>query len=396
MKLKNLYQVYSEAEIRGWESYYRIPIYPSKLFNGVVREESERCMDFIFRHFESGRKEAVVRTEFYEQYEKQGKHTHTVNLFLLGLLFEDLFATELKKDVSRLIPNTEEWFVDKEFKYSWFLSCLYHDIASCVEHIEKGNRVRTLNGYLKKNDMKDSPYKQRPMKNGVKLLRFPESLIRNYFRYRCANKSFDHGIVGGYYLFEYTKKNFQDKTSGKELPYIDQDGISWRREHLDHFAYIADSIICHNLWTVEKTDEKDAEIYSKYGLYELVLSEEKQKLSLEKYPLQFMLCLLDSIEPVKRFSGMSAKEVLENISMVQKEKTIQITWSDELKKQDGFWDWMKNISSLEKWMNVQVSSCEAGYDGCGLSIRINAHKEKARLNDEYRWYEQTRHNRYEE
>ena len=88
-----------------------------------------------------------------------------------------------------------------------------------------------------------------------------------------------------------------------------------------------------------------------------------KKLNIDDHPLQFMLCLLDTIEPVKRFSNfensmeMDAYDVLQRIS-IEKEwgNGIKIKWCPYLKElnSSGFESWMNGIKELEKWMAVTL------------------------------------------
>ena len=75
-----------------------------------------------------------------------------------------------------------------------------------------------------------------------------------------------------------------------------------------------------------------------------------------------MLCLLDSIEPVKSFTGtddcsVSAYNVLNKVSIEKAEDSaIKIEWCPCLKIQNsrGFTTWMNSIKELDKWMDVTV------------------------------------------
>jgi hypothetical protein len=124
------------------------------------------------------------------------------------------------------------------------------------------------------------------------------------------------------------------------------------------------------MWTVNESDEAGVAKYHDLGLDKLIISKEEDKLSIDDYPLNFMLCLLDSIEPVKRFKKLSAREVLENVSIEAENGEITIAWTDKMKKQADFWDWMKNISTMKDWMQVDVSSCEREGEWCYVTVTI--------------------------
>ena len=68
-----------------------------------------------------------------------------------------------------------------------------------------------------------------------------------------------------------------------------------------------------------------------------------------------MLCLLDSIEPVKRFNTvLTAKDLLEKTDIIYSTESIKLCWDNDLKKLGNFWEWMKTIYTMPDWMQVSV------------------------------------------
>ena len=338
-------------------SYYGIPIDADELF-----EKAENCRLFINEHFKEGGKQQALNLPFSDEYICDGKHFHTVSLYLLGLHLQKLFQQKIASNLKRKIPALGKWYDDcYEYKYSWFLSCLYHDTASCVEAISDPNNTSCCNNCIDRYRFPPAKYR-----------RFKRKTVKNYCRYRKDNKAQDHGIFGGCMLYDRLCRNFKRKTSGhnwEENPVCMKDGLAWRREHLDHFAYVADAIICHNMWTAQGDDEKAVKRYKSYGLDELIIYSDEDKLSIDQYPLQFMLCLLDTIEPVKRFSSLPARTVLENISIDPLENNgIRISWKECIKREANFWTWMKGISTLGDWMYVDVSNCHQTEEWCYVEI----------------------------
>lgn len=353
---KSLLDAYSELD----NSYYNIDIYARDLFNGTPKEELINCRNFIKEHFDKGNKQEALCIPWNDEYNKTDKHTHTVSLYLLGLLYESELGVKLENILKKLIPIEGDWY---EYKYTWFLTCLYHDVASCIEHSAlpkfPNDAQKQLSYYIGDLNIQYTPYSHSTLKPGVSLTRFSESLIHNYFRYRAESLVFDHGIVGGYYLFDRLFKNFTDKTSThnwKTAPVCLRHGLMWRLEHLDHFAYISDAIICHNLWTAKKGEDLK---YIAFGLSPLIVKGREGKLKFNQYPLQFLLCLLDSIEPVKRFGALSSKEVLQKISIQLRPMDVdkyifRISWDRSLEDQKEFDDWKKNIIDIGNWMDVTI------------------------------------------
>lgn len=368
--MKSLWSRYS----RLGDSYYGISIEASD----CIRKWFQKgyCFSFIQEHFEKGKKTQAFDFPFQEEFNKKGKHQHTVALYFLGLHLQGLFDEKLKQKLSRLLPTYgfDSWY---DFRYTWFLTCLYHDTASCIEQFPRNTflpeRKKMLDYYLGKLDVQYTPYNHVPLRERGRLVRFSELLVKNYFYYRMDRGVLDHGIIGGYYLFDRLYKNFREQTKNNALNVresVIRNGLSYRIEHLDHFAYIADAIICHNLWCAY--EPKVIETYKEYGLDPLIIGEDSvnnnwghvqnKKLNVKDYTLQFLLCLLDSIEPVKRFTGkddcsVSAYNVLNKVSIEKAEDSaIKIEWCPCLKIQNsrGFTTWMNSIKELDKWMDVTV------------------------------------------
>lgn len=179
----------------------------------------------------------------------------------------------------------------------------------------------------------------------------------------------DHGILGGYILFDRLKKNYyrareeyfyssikQCVNSFKlEKDKFNYKGLEWREEHLDHFAIIADSIIAHNIWFSNRR-----KLYYKYQLEPLITSK-INKIRLYENPLYFFLGLLDTIEPTKRFNNEPDK-VLEaiNITCVDNSVIIEILndyllKSSSYKGKSNYETWINGIIDLENWLDVIVT-----------------------------------------
>lgn len=347
----SVWQEYKEYFKKN-DSYYEIKVDIDKIFN------NNSAKIFIDEHFQKGQKSQALETAFCEEYEKHGKHVHTVSLYLMGLYLQHLFDNDTKKALSKII-NDISWY---DFRYVWYLTALYHDVASCAEQksviMRSDNRTpkRSLNAYLKKSDRTYSIYNH-TLCNGKKFKpRFKQSLIYRYFSYRAANFNIDHGIIGGILLFNKLTEKHNEILKDQDSLY--DRSLIWKKEHIDLFAYIADAIICHNIWL-----NGDANTYRGYGLEELLVDRNTNalKLSLSDYPLQFFLCLLDTIEPVKKFQDMSAEKVLSSIyiecseRISENEKTeIKIRWKREMQEHPNFLNWITSIKNMENWMDIDI------------------------------------------
>ena len=125
-------------------------------------------------------------------------------------------------------------------------------------------------------------------------------------------------------------------------------GKTWRRDHLDHYAYISDCIISHNIWFGKG---KYIPKYKNYGLEELIESN-AEKVSINNNPLLFMLGVIDTIEPVKFFNNFNPKYVLKNIDIDIEDKLIKIKVSNSAIF--NYLEWFKKIKSMEEWLEVYI------------------------------------------
>lgn len=384
-----LYEWYQKYDI----SYYGITIYGKNLFSPEPEPSKEKCRNFIEKHYKLGGKEECMLFDFLDTYLENGKHLHTVSLYLMGIAFISENSTirkRLDKQLKSFLPQYESWYKtnDSEMKnaydflYTWYLTALYHDVASCIENIRlplnPTERQKTLEYYLGELDITYSPYRFFPYRTNMVPQRFSEELVKNYFYYRANNGSCEHGIIAGYVFFDRFVKNFlkfsQDK-SVEETGFIKSEGnLTWHIEQISHAAFVADAIICHNLWM-----SNNEILYSAYGLSPLLYTtHEENKLSTGSYPLQFMLCLLDTIEPIKRFGpkpdyegSLSAKEVLSNIGIEFQETSIVLSWNNEIEEQDSFNKWKNSIMALNQWMNVECEDMNKNRPSIKISWKVD-------------------------
>ena len=366
MTTKSLYDEYKDRFCGRCKSYYNISICPDELFSGEHSAEIKACHAFIEKHFKDGRKKDALNFSFKNDYAVNERSAHMVSLYLLGLKLKVLFKDSIEKEFNNNITGDKSWY---DFRYTWFLTCLYHDTASCVE---AGNDNWTNNAGLLKSPYTTPIRYNDPLKSIA--FRGSDDLAGKYFEYRKSSGKFDHGIAGGYLLFNRLIDSFQNATKDYDIeqgPMV-KNGLKWRKEHIDHFRYIADAIICHNMWAVPSTDVAGVEKYKKYNLGKLIIDRNNildQRLSKDNFPLQFMLCLLDTIEPVKRFAHLTAREVIENISIDGScKQQIQIAWNNRIKQEPEFWKWMENIFNMKDWMQVDVSLCRQKGEWCYVTI----------------------------
>lgn len=70
-----------------------------------------------------------------------------------------------------------------------------------------------------------------------------------------------------------------------------------------------------------------------------------------------MLCLLDTIEPIKRFKDtLSPREILQGIKLdYTADDEIIISWEADIEQQKGFGQWKDGIIDVQNWMCIRVA-----------------------------------------
>lgn len=355
-----LFKLYDRSNV----SYYKIKYDVNDLFSFYKAEDN--CRYFLSRHYTKGKKLGLLESDLYEKYQEKGKHVHSTSLFLLGKELLPCFKEEIDTTLKKFLPHYSGWHDhNRDFLHTWFLTSMYHDFASCIEfgtiQANASERHRSLAFHLGNHDIRYSIYGDYPYKTQDVPIRFSKELIENYFYYRACSGACEHGIIAGNLFFDRFVKNFLKATKENrfdEAGNWDGRDENWNTDMIMYSAYIADAIICHNIWLGGPSEE---ETYKSYGLTPLLWEmHPENKLSIREYPLQFMLCLLDTIEPTKRFTGMRAYDILNKISIKEEcedSKGFDIVWNESLETDDGnkgnsFKQWYKGIENMQEWMNI--------------------------------------------
>lgn len=346
----NLYDRFQSDDVK----YY----YDCFTTNPILDPKSS--WNFIQEYFKLGGKEKAFDLEFAEELEKSGKHIHTVSMYYIGCLLSKMIEENLTHTLHELIPGFGESF-NYRFIYSWFLTCLYHDTAYVIEdkhelvdrigiprfHLKEIFRVNKIHYNVFDHEWTGNPR-----------YTYKKVLVQNYFYYCLTYRGkIDHGIIGGFILYDRLKKNYESKwneyknrndiTDQESKKHFVLDRLSWRIEHLDHFAYIADAIIAHNIWY-----SKDVELYEKFGLSKLK-EPARNKLSKKDNTLLFFLAIVDTIEPTKFFDKLQPQWVWENMDMYY-DSTNSYIKIEILNNILSYETWLEKIKSLENWLSVRV------------------------------------------
>lgn len=342
----SLYDQLITLSPNNYKYYYNAPNMDFLTFN------HKNAYNFIRGTYRTGSKDKIFDVGFINSFESNGKHQHTVILYFLGCIFESLFSADLKTHLAKFILNVEDWF---DFRYTWFLTSLYHDTASILEKEKSGPECSAdLNFYLEKYEVNYNLYDNNYTRLNPIPHTYSEKLVKNYFKYRMkSSKIVDHGIIAGFVLYDRLIKNYDrawKKHSEANLPgsYDDfiYNGLSWRKDHKKHFAIIADAIIAHNIWYSKDNDDEKA-IYKNYELDELIFNKSK-RISIQKNPLVLFLGLFDTIEPFKYFETNDCFAEID-IHSISKD-ILRICVNDNKKN----FTWLKKIESMAGWLSVEI------------------------------------------
>lgn len=345
-KLNNLH--------RNRKSYYY------DKYNNMVNPfaNPDNSYEFIKQYFKAGKKEEAFRFQDKSVFKQNGKHVHTVVMYFIGVLLREYIESINYQMLNENIDDFTEWHYN--FTYTWFLTCLYHDTGSAYERRLKNERLNGVesqeNFYkimLESYNIKYSPYKDSKIMSGIQT--YNNDIVNNYFYYRFDNrKVIDHGILGGYLLFDRLSKNYwkahkkynaNNVIEADTVNNFELKGRAWRINHIDHFAYVCDAILAHNIWTSDNNT-----LYEKYNL-SILLNKNFTKLSMKRNPLVYFLGLIDTIEPTKCFDTENSEIVLKGIDIDfnVKDKLLVLKVHDERLDYDK---WFSKIEGLNQWLEI--------------------------------------------
>lgn len=141
----------------------------------------------------------------------------------------------------------------------------------------------------------------------------------------------------------------------------DNDPRHYWGEELEYdFAVAAWAIACHNIFYINKTEEYHW-CYTQMGLGRFVYSDNVRKISQKQHLLFFLLCLVDSIEPLKTYSDNS---MLHSINLdIQSDKIIiQI---------DSFPCPCIKTTYMNKVLNLNEWLIDTEYSNNALNIKLD-------------------------
>ena len=258
--------------------------------------------DDMIRFFESylgkGEKDTLPIFEFINNL-SENRLQHTLSCFLLGILLYErcssitcgICRSLLKKPINN--PET----MDERFKYLWLLISIFHDFGYAIENKDVELSIKEFEEMITK-------LHSRP--NTIPSI-YTKKLLRNYAKYRkCRFGVDDHGICGGIKLYSELCQLREDKTGTSDKEHY------WGEDLIPHFALAAWTVAYHNIWLI-KDCEKNANTIRCYQCFNLdKLIYHGASRIIKESPFLFLLCLVDSIEPIKIFENL---DILNHIAV---------------------------------------------------------------------------------
>ncbi len=266
--------------------YYDFPLQTTNII-----EESSK--NFIVSYLGKGSKTEAPIFKYIESLEEY-RIKHILSCFLLGVIVYQECG-KIQKNINVFLENTsshrEESYKER-FLYIWMLVSLFHDFGYAVEE-----KIIDI-----KSDEFDSLLEQMPVgPKGVPEL-YDESLLRNYNAFKCCRfHCYDHGIVGGVKLYHDLCE--LRKVKSRE----NNDPLYWGINLEKDYSVAAWAIACHNIF-YDNGNTAFTSCYKQLGLEKLICSNDKEKyqIRIDRHPIFYLLCLVDSIEPIKTIKKYDA------------------------------------------------------------------------------------------
>ena len=310
-----------------------------KSFEDTIQDD-KNSVDFIRKCLNDDTyQEPKEGTSLY--FVAQTRARHSLITFLMGKVFAEF---------SNLYEKANQSVYSKIQNDLWLLTSLNHDRGYFSEYIKRENFdfEKTFKNYYL---LKDSAL----LKNKDAIAAYTDEEIKNYARYKSeaylkknpnSEELVDHGILGACITYkEILRKLCKTGDDDKNKLLV---------------ANCCLVIAQHNIF--KSQDEETDRIYEMYGLSRLK-SNSEFKIS-SKTSLLLLLCLVDTIECVKKFSkgenekSLETKTVLKSIEVTVEKNQIVVDFSKLYKRikekknntlLKKFDEYMNGVYNLHKW-----------------------------------------------
>lgn len=276
---------------------------------------------------------------------------HSVITFLMGLVF----WTNLSYIVNSLQEKLTFCKDFEDMQKIWMMVSMYHDYGYFSEYIKRENfSYKVLRHQLLSQD---SVVNKCSM---IDILAFNHDEIMEYDKaariFHCKSgdeEKIDHGILGGHLIFDRLMRKMHKCNNFNEQSFISVSALT---------------IAQHNMYK-SNTIEDDKRFANKP---KILRSESSFRLSINT-PLLLLLCIVDTIECIKKFSKSANEKkhlksvtVLKSIFVVPTANRIELdlTHLKEriLEKQDNglmeiYENYKNSIINLSNWTTLKCGNC---------------------------------------
>lgn len=297
--------------------------------------------NFIFEllFFDSNIHSLALNVAKYSKLVPEIRFSHTVSLYLLGIKI----AEEIGFDRFNL-PKWDSNY-QRNFLHHWAAICLYHDIGYCIE-------CNNPNFSPKDNMTINVLYHNLNLKYNISDVD-KTGIIKRYYHYRIvsAKPKIDHGITAAMMLYDsLMKRNYEMQEIAKTAIMFYEKPM-YGNENKDNILKYALAVAHHNMWFAYEAN--DIEKYNQLGMSDLIIkSDRSNRLSFSKEPLLFLLCLIDSIDPIKTYESSRLEDVLSQIELIVKNEKSKFT----ITFKDSINDKIKlKATDCEKWINISIN-----------------------------------------
>lgn len=379
--MSSLYDLFKEIyeDNSKWD-YYEVFTHNKPDFEELFTNPDE-AKSFILNYIKNGAKDysPTLNLEYTSILSKE-RAIHTVSIFFLGVYLYNLDDNNIiNKSINIKIKNRvysvnnkpdKDRIIKVTFAYFWFLICFYHDMVFEIESTpplisDLFNTILTNNLNLSEPIYKDS------------VPNLYKDIWKNYLYFRLSCGKIDHGIFGGFLFYNDMEKKYNEaqKNGKQENGFITYKDLTWSKEILEEVhGYVAWIIIAHNIWYIDKND-RNYSAYKKYNLKKLI-NVKKRKIGIDNHPLLLLLCLVDTIDPIKCFKEISPKEVLANIELSLHKNEIVILFKKKLLENCN--KICDNINSMMKWLRIDCLKIENYKNSKNLRCHIKLGSSKIR------------------
>ncbi|MCI1741566.1 MAG: hypothetical protein LKI18_04200 [Prevotella sp.] len=336
--------------LKSYKKYYD----RSPSFNLDILNDFCKCKCFIKNCIKAGGKDNNYLNDSLDNL-SSSRVKHIVSCFLLGFVFCENISIKdwIDKKLCVLCHDYSKNWKD-EFSYIWMLICFFHDLGY---NVEEGKNVAL------EEDGVFPPRWGAPVFLPRIYTRKAVSAYEKYREQECKVKV-DHGIYGGKVCYRKLCEIRRRHDLSENPPYnLDNMGMMvtttgheslgkasliWDKSLERVYACISWTIMCHNMFFVQE-DREEAKYYKAHDLSKFVYKKRARKIRLKDSPFLFLLCLVDTLEPIKKFNTL---EVLKLISLDVDKMKIKLD-VESIRNMGNLDEWKKyrdSVNGLNDWL----------------------------------------------